>query len=144
MAGASEEAGQEEGLVRLRAEAEREPVAALLGLRLVELAPGFARVALTVRPEHLNFNGAVFGGIIVTVADNAFGYASNSLARPSLAAQLNIHFLAGAAPGDELIAECRMLHSGKRAGVSEIAVTNQDGRLIARATGLTIPVPPRA
>ena len=35
---------------------------------------------------------------------------------------------------------CRVVWSGRRVGVSEITVTNQDGKLIAKATGTTIPV----
>jgi len=40
---------------------------------------------------------------------------------------------------DELTAECRVVKNGRRAGVSEITVTNQDKKLIAKATGTTIP-----
>ena len=46
----------------------------------------------------------------------------------------------GAAVADELTAECQVLKSGKRAGISEITVTNQEEKLIARASGTTIPV----
>ena len=42
--------------------------------------------------------------------------------------------------GDELTAEGRVVRSGKRVGISEMTVTNQEGKLIARATGTTIPV----
>ena len=42
--------------------------------------------------------------------------------------------------GDELTAECRVVKSGRRAGISEMTVTNQAGKLIAKATGTTIPV----
>jgi acyl-CoA thioesterase len=42
--------------------------------------------------------------------------------------------------GDELIGECRVLKSGRRAAVSEMTVSGKDGKLIARATGTTIPV----
>ncbi len=127
-------------LAELRAGAEREPIAEFLQMRLVELAPGYAKVSLRVRPEYQNFNGTTFGGIIMSVADQAFGYASNSIAHPSLAAQFTLYFLATPKVGDELIAECRVLKSGRRAGVSEIMVTTQEGKPIARATGLTIPV----
>jgi acyl-coenzyme A thioesterase PaaI-like protein len=43
---------------------------------------------------------------------------------------------------DELTADCRVLKSGRRVGISEMVVTNQDGKLIATATGTTIPVVP--
>jgi acyl-CoA thioesterase len=97
-------------------------------------------VSLRVGEEHLNFNGLVFGGIIMAVADEAFAYATNSLTMPSYASQINIHFLNGPAVNDELTAECRVLKSGRRVGISEMLVTNQDGKLIAKATGTTIPV----
>lgn len=139
---AEREAQVQRNITELKSGATREPVAALLGMELVELTPGYARVRIKLRPEYLNFNGKVFGGIIMSLADFAFGYASNSLVCPSLASQFNIHFTAGAQPGDELTGECRVIRSGRRVGISEMTVTNQEGKLIARATGTTIPVPP--
>ncbi|HEX9976086.1 MAG TPA: PaaI family thioesterase [Dehalococcoidales bacterium] len=129
-----------ENVVELRAKEAKEPIARFLKMRLVELSPGYAKVAMKVRPEYLNFNGLVFGGIIVAVADQAFAYGSNSLSLPSYAYQLNIHFIAGPGVNDELIAECRVVKSGRRVGISEMTVTNQVGKLIAKATGVTIPV----
>ena len=127
-------------LTELKAREKVEPIASFLKMRLLELAPGYARVAMKLTPQFQNFNGLVFGGIIMSLADQAFAYASNSVASPSLASQFNIHFIAGAGVEDELTAECRVVRSGKRVGISEITVTNQDRKLIAKATGTTIPV----
>jgi len=124
----------------LKAKESTEPIAKLLKTRLLELTPGYARVAMKLGPQHVNFNGLIFGGIIMAVADEAFAYATNSLIEPSYASQVNIHFLNGPAVNDELIAECRVLKSGRRVGISEMVVTNQDGKLIAKATGTTIPI----
>ena len=129
-----------DNIAELRQKEENEPIARYLGMRLEELTPGYAKIAMKIGQEHLNFNGLVFGGIIAAVADQAFAYATNSLVSQSIASQFNIHFINGASAGDELIAECRVLKSGRRVGVSEMTVTNQDGRLIAKATGTTIPV----
>ncbi len=128
----------EQIIKQLREAAAIEPVAAFLGTKLVELAPGYARVTLQLKPEHLNFNGYVFGGIIGALADQAFAYGSNSTAFPSVATQFNTNFINAPAPGDLLTAECRVLRSGKRAGISEINITNQEGKLIARCSGVTI------
>ena len=127
-------------VAELMAKEKTEPIASFLKMKLLELSPGYAKVAMKLKPEYQNFNGMAFGGIIMAVADQAFAYASNSLAYPSIASQFNIHFIAGAAADDELTAECRVLRSGRRAGISEITVTNQEGKLIAKATGTTIPV----
>jgi acyl-CoA thioesterase len=129
-----------DNLAELRAGAEGEPVASFLKMKLLELSPGYAKVTMKLMPEYQNFNGMVFGGVVMAVADQAFAYASNSLRFPSIATQFNIHFISGAVVGDELTAEGRVVRSGRRVGVSEIRVTNQEGKLIAKATGTTIPV----
>ena len=124
----------------LLAEARNEPIAAFLNMRLLELQPGYSKVMLKVLPEHQNFNGLTFGGIIMAVADQAFGYTVNSVRRPNVASQFNIHFIAPAKAGDELIAEGRVVRSGRRVSIAEVTVTNQEGKLIAKATGTTIPL----
>jgi acyl-CoA thioesterase len=125
-------------VARLKEKEAGEPIASFLKMRLVELTPGCARVALKITQDHLNFNGMVFGGIVMALADQAFAYATNSLVSPSIATQFNIHLISGAEVGNELIAECRVLKSGRRIGVSEITVTDQTGKLIAKATGTTV------
>lgn len=127
-------------VANLRESAKEEPVAGFLGMRLIDISPGYAKVSMKVRQEHLNFNGMVFGGLIMGIADQAFAYASNSVLQPSIASQFNIHFVDGPKVGDEMVAECRVVKSGMRVGISEISVTTQDGKLVARATGTTIPV----
>jgi acyl-CoA thioesterase len=122
----------------LKAKEADEPIASFLNIKLVELTPGYAKVAMKLTPEHMNFNGMVFGGIVMAAADQAFAYATNSLVMPSIATQFNIHLISGAASGDILTAECRVIKSGRRIGVSEMTVTNQAGKLIAKATGTTV------
>lgn len=124
----------------LRAQEEKEPIASFLKMELVNLSPGYALVKMKMLPEYQNFHGLTFGGIIMALSDQAFGYASNSLAYPSVASQLNTHFISSAQSGDELTAECKVIKSGKRAGFSEITVVNQEGNLVAKSTGVTIPI----
>ena len=127
-------------LTEFKAKAEDEPIASFLKMRLLELSPGYAKVAMKLEPEYQNFNGLVFGGIVMAVADQAFAYAVNSVRQSSIASQFNIHFIAAAKVGDELTAEGRVMKNGRRVGIAEMMVTNQEGKIIARATGTTIPV----
>ncbi len=136
------EAKSTEYVAELMARERGEPIASFLKMRLIELSPGHAKVAMKLSRKYLNFNGLVFGGIIAALADQAFAYASNSVARPSIATQFNIHFISAAEVNDELTAECWVVRSGKRVGISEMTVTNQAGKLIATATGTTIPIQP--
>jgi acyl-CoA thioesterase len=129
-----------ENISLLKVKEQTEPIAAFLGMRLLELSPGYSKVAMKLKPEHVNFNGAIFGGIIMSLADQAFAYASNSMSLPSLACEFHIHLISGATADDELTAECWVVRSGRRAGFSEMTVTNQTGKVIAKANGMTIPV----
>jgi acyl-CoA thioesterase len=124
----------------LQTKMEGEPIASFFSIKVLELSPGYSKVSMKMRPEYLNFNGMVFGAIIMSIADYAFSLAINSLNMPSVATQFNIHLLAPAAVGDELTAEGKVLRNGKRVGISEMIVTNQSSKLIAKATGTTIPL----
>jgi acyl-CoA thioesterase len=125
-------------ITELKKKETEEPIASFLKMKLLELTPGHARVAIKILPDHLNFNGMVFGGIVMALADQAFAYATNSLLSPSIATQFNIHLISGARVGEELTAEGRVLKSGRRISVTEITVSDPDGKLIAKATGTTI------
>ena len=127
-----------ETVAGLKAKEAGEPIASFLKMKLLELTPGYARVTMKITPDHMNFNGMVFGGIVMALADQAFAYATNSLVSPSIATQFNIHLISGASVGDELTAECRVIKSGRRIGVSEMTITDQAGKLIAKATGTTV------
>ena len=120
--------------------AQTESISSFLGTEIVEISPGYAKVKMAMKPEYLNFYGVVFGGIIMSLADQAFGCAVNSLKYPSLAVQFNTYFLASAYGGDELTAEARVVKSGRRVSVAEVSVTNQNGKLIATANGTDIAV----
>jgi acyl-CoA thioesterase len=53
----------------LKAKEKEEPIAAALKMKLVELEPGYAKITMKLAPEHLNFNGMVFGGVVMAIAD---------------------------------------------------------------------------
>jgi len=129
-----------DNVAELKVKAGQEPIASFLDMKLVELSKGYAKVSAKLKPEYLNFNNIVFGGIVMAVADQAFAYGTNSVITPNVASQFNIHFVASADVKDELIAECRVVRAGRRVCISEMTLTNQDGKLIAKATGTTIPL----
>src|SRR4030042_1253177 len=134
------QANASDNVAALKAKAGSEPIAKFLDIKLLELSQGYAKVSARLKPEYLNFNNLVFGGIVMAVADQAFAYGTNSVITPNVASQFNIHFVASADVKDELIAECRVVRAGRRVCISEMTVTNQDGKLIAKATGTTIPL----
>jgi acyl-CoA thioesterase len=129
-----------ENIEKMRQASLTEPAWQLLGIKLEEISDGYAKVILKPKPEFRNFIGTIHGGVIMTLADSAFGYALNSLHYPTVAAQFNTHFLNPAAPGDDLEAECHVLKAGKRIVTAEIYVKDKGGKIIARATGTGVPL----
>ncbi len=113
--------------------------ALFLGMRLVELTTGFARVELKLKDEFRNWDGRIQGGVIVSLLDQAFGAALNTLDRIYVAVQLNVNFLAPP-EGDHLYAESTVLHRGKSLGISEMVVTDSSGKLVARGSGTTVAI----
>jgi acyl-CoA thioesterase len=106
-----------------------------LGMQLEELRPGYARLSMTVTGHMANGQDYCHGGMIFTLADSSFGFASNSHNQRALAAACSIEYLAPARIGDRLTAECREQARAGRAGVYDARVTNQDGELIALFRG---------
>jgi len=110
---------------------ERDRASQALGMRLTDIAPGRARVSMTVRPDMLNGHGSCHGGLVFALADSAFAFACNSHNEATVAAAAAIDFLAAAGSGDQLTAEARELWRSRRNGIYEITVTNQRGERIA-------------
>ena len=102
-----------------------------MGISLLEVQPGAARVTMTVGQDQLNAHGNCHGGAIFTLADTALFYACNSRATKAVAAGCDINFLRPAVLGDVLIASGREQHLGKRSGLYQVDVHNQHGKLVA-------------
>ena len=102
-----------------------------LGVKLVELLPGFARTTLSINEESINIYKMAHGGALFSVADQACEAAGNSFGEPAVALQQNIHFLAASKSGDLLEATAKVSHRSKRVGLIEFEVRNQEGLLVA-------------
>ncbi len=103
-----------------------------IGVKLIELLPGFARATLPVTEETVNIHQMAHGGAIFSVADQACEAAGNSFGQSAVALQQNIHFLVAGRSGDFLEATAKVVHRSNRIGLIEFEVKNQAGRLVAR------------
>ena len=112
------------------------PMALLIGLRLVTIEPGRARFELDADHRHHNPMGTLHGGILCDIADSAMGmaYASTLGEGESFTTlELTINFLRPVRSA-HLIAEGTIVQQGRTAGMTECSVTDENGRLIAKAT----------
>ena len=112
------------------------PMAELIGLRLVAIEPGRARFELDADHRHHNPMGTLHGGILCDIADAAMGvaYAATLSDGESFTTlELKINFLRPVRSA-RLIAEGTIVQQGRTAGMAECSVTDENGRLIAKAT----------
>jgi acyl-CoA thioesterase len=127
-------------LIRRRIAAD--PYAAALGIELLELAPGYCRAALRLRPELLNFHGGPHGGALFSLADFAFSGACNAHGEPAVALTVTIQFVAPPAPGARLTAEARATRQGRRAGFYAMTVTDEAGTVVATCHAVALRTQP--
>lgn len=106
-----------------------------LGIELVEVRAGYARVTMAVRPDFLNGHRICHGGLIFTLADSAFAFACNSYNVNTVAAGCSIEFLRPVQPDDVLTAVAVERVLSGRNGVYDIAVTNLAGETVALFRG---------
>lgn len=117
---------------------EHDKVAVWLGVDLLEVRPGYARVAITVREDMLNAAGVCQGGVTFSLADFAFAVASNSHGKLALAVSAQIYYPASSRLGDRLIAEAREVNLTEKTGIYEVEVRKEDGTLVAFFTGQVV------
>jgi acyl-CoA thioesterase len=114
---------------------ERDLATQNLGIALVEIRPGYARMTMTVRPDMLNGHQSCHGGYIFLLADSAFAFACNSHNFVTVGAGCTIDYVAPGRVGDELEAEgVEQVLAGKT-GVYDITVRNQERKVIALFRG---------
>jgi uncharacterized protein (TIGR00369 family) len=108
------------------------------GFRLVEVGEGTALVEMTTTEDMANHSGFVHGGIISALADSAMGRSLRTL-KPGVARAMSIdlklNFINAAKIGEDLRADGKVVHAGRRTAVTECRIQGKDGRLVATASG---------
>jgi 3-hydroxybutyryl-CoA dehydrogenase len=93
-----------------------------LGMIRLDVAPGYARFAMTVRPEMVNGHRICHGGYIFTLADTAFAFACNSYNRNTVAQSCDIVFVKAVYEGDTLVAEAAERYREGRNGIYDVTI----------------------
>lgn len=113
----------------------RLPIADLVGFRMTEIGNGRAVAILEAGPQHSNLLGTLHGGILCDITDGAMGLAFATTVGPHQSfttTELKINFFRPVWKA-QLRAEARVVYRGRTLGYLECDVTDERGRLIAKA-----------
>ena len=101
----------------------------ILGIQILEVKDGYARLSLRLTKNHTNALGAAHGGAIFALADCAFAEASNYGETVAVAVQISINFLKPAFEGDTLTAEAVRVSDGKTLGLFHVTISKLDKKI---------------
>ena len=100
------------------------------GIEIEEVGEHYAKCSLKLDERHMNATGHAMGGAIYTLADFVFAVATNFKQPVTVTAVSQISYL-GAAKGDTLYGESKLLKDGKRTCFYEINITDNLGNAVA-------------
>ncbi len=111
-------------------------IAAYTGMKVASTASG--TVVITFQPDRRFANpfGTLQGGLLTTVADAALGLAFQTTLKETegfATLELKVNFVRPARDG-ELRFEATVSHRGKRTGLVNCNVTNDEGKLVAQCS----------
>ena len=106
-----------------------------LGIEIKELSPGYCAAEMKITEEMTNFHNITHGGALFSLADTAFGLASNSRG-PAVALQVSINYMAPSGPGQCLEATAEEESLTRSTGVYNITVHNEKKETVALFRGV--------
>ncbi|MFA5670443.1 MAG: hydroxyphenylacetyl-CoA thioesterase PaaI [Balneolaceae bacterium] len=114
---------------------EKDAFSKWLGIELLEINGGYAKISLQIRDDMVNGFGVCHGGVTFAFADSALAFASNTRGRMSVAIENNINYTKKVSVGDILVAETEEIQNGRTIGVYKVKITNQKNELVAEFRG---------
>lgn len=121
---------EEELLARVNAS----PFYRLLGFEAVEASEGSARVRIVAGEQLLQFQGAIHGGVVFSIADAAIAVALLTLTggEEAVTVEGKVNYLAKVT-GGPMEAVGRIVHRGRTVALGEADVFRKDGKLCGKA-----------
>jgi acyl-CoA thioesterase len=120
----------------LTEQVKKEKFARKLGLRLIEVKPGYAVVEMKLREDFTNIFGMAHGGAIFSLIDEAFEISGNAHGTVAVALSMSITYHKAPDPKARLRAESKEIHRSAKTATYEIRVTDEDNALIASCSAL--------
>ena len=111
-----------------------------LGIELLELRDGHARMSMVVTEDMVNGHAITHGGYVFILADTTFAMACNSYDDAAVAARCDIRYLRPTKAGDVLVADAVERARFGKNGIYDVTVTSGE-RVVAEFRGDSRTVP---
>ena len=116
---------------------EQDNSLALLGITITKVEPNHTEGEMTITKEMCNGFDTIQGGILFTFADALFAGACNTTtATPTVASQVNIHFIAPGKIGTTLRGVARQTQTWGRNVLTDVTIYDGE-RAIAEFRGMS-------
>ena len=112
-----------------------------LGIEVLEAAVGHSVVRMTVRDVMVNGFGTSHGGIVFSLADSAFAFATNAGGFVSVAIDCSISYPAVVRPGDVLTAVATEESTTNKLAFCAVTVCNQNDIVVGHFRGTVYRTP---
>lgn len=106
-----------------------------LGMEVLDVGPGRARLAMTVTEAMLNGHGTCHGGFIFSLADSTFAFACNSHGNPAVAQHCMVTYVTPGRLGMRLVADAQERQRSERSGIYDVTVRDETNAVIAEFRG---------
>jgi uncharacterized protein (TIGR00369 family) len=137
------------GIEQLRAMLEGRvpapPLSHLTGQRLIDVAPGLTTFEMPLTRWLCTSQGAISIGPLAVPADGAMATAIQTElppASPYSTSELSLRLLSTARPGGRITAVGRVIQRRRTIALSEVHLTDDEGRLVGHGTTLCFVAPP--
>ncbi len=112
------------------------PIFKSQNMKVIDLKYGESFLELEIKRKHLQAYGTVHGGIYGVLIDSAGWWAVFTQVegiKNAVTADMNVNYLASAKSG-KLLAYGRVIRVGKKLGLAEASIKNEEGKLLAHGT----------
>ncbi|MDR1159311.1 MAG: PaaI family thioesterase [Syntrophomonadaceae bacterium] len=131
----TDKTNNDEFLAMMKEKMSMDYFAALTGIELVLVKPGYAKTKLEIKKKHLNATGVVQGGAVFTLADFALAAATNYDTNVALVIDCQIAFLHPTKEGSTLWAETEQISDSNSLTSYMIKILNEENKLVAQYYG---------
>lgn len=112
-----------------------DPFSSWLGIEILEVEKGRAKLGMRIRKEMLNSMSKAHGGIAYSLADTAFGFAANSHGRFAVSIETSINHIEALNEDDYIVAES-VIDSTKNKLAFHIVEVRRGDELVALFKGV--------